>query len=1124
LEKAQLAATCLAAEKEILEQEIRRLAEAREVAERQLDEEKQLAAARLATAEAAIAAALTRKLEEEMLELEQENMKVAEATEAAERQLAEEKLLAAARLATAEAAIAAAAKRKWEEDDAMSTQEADEEQSKQKADEEESVLAETLSAAAAAARMVVLALVENIAFLVTGRGEIQDREEEDETCSDDARDDENNDVSKGQNQEATEACGTLEQGVDYEDEDFEDLNEGDMQEVARVDKISSKAQKREVERIHTPDYEIYDDDEMSDTDVDMPLVSVPGSPSKTGRKCKESNLRDIEVDASDGEFSREIEIDSRGETAASAATTLPPTRKGARQSSRLVTSLESSRVGCSQTCLPPTARSQVSTETSQDFSINTQKSITRFYTDSVNGQLISSGRDIDWDLPGKEEDLEKWGFSSSLFPASGVKAFPGVDPVTCAGLGPEVMCDDDHDKEQFGSKDGKDRKDRLHPRYRARINLFLGIHEWPPKAVKGEAPAPPKISPFVAKMFKILQDGQHRNYLYWTREGTAFLIRDPLGFQESVLPLYFHVVPKTRSGIGSVQGFDLPTILKELRDHGFRKVDCTDMDSLEFSHRYFVEGGFDHLYKVKTKRKIDLVDGVLPLVLPRAWTPIPMPGDKVPLNHPLYHMTCPDTAPLSKNAHFSRSSQFEGIARPGTTAARQLPRIKDLDRHKARVQQQLEAATGKGQGSKLLSLLTQTVNDVKNAKVDRSAQRRITMIKRKKLVQEVKKEEVLVGPEYFYPKVGMRVKLSQAGRDNREQLTGSVVGDQSEIGMIIEIEPDARLCQVSWQNEEEEWCCTGFSGKYYLQAFIVSEDTESSKDGQLWIKAAKFSPKVDFNEVEGIWRMNRLKSHLDMSTQELRREASRDKLLKGIREEVRKYHVRLRQDETKRLEAEKMAKKQQTRKKRSKRPIVSTVDTAEPIINNIEHVGKFMQRWRGKLTKVIEAGKLSTLALVLRNAFLDMDKLPSGHVSTEHLRLQMSHMMIEKEEQVIRNVLPHCQDPSKDFVTYDQYLDIMYAIFSVPDPRSESLGKPRISRSNSFNSLRANLQKVAITASRTASAESSRSSVQSPLPQSPPKSPCADEADKGADKGVLPHSNTWGEVDSVTEDALAAVL
>jgi len=41
--------------------------------------------------------------------------------------------------------------------------------------------------------------------------------------------------------------------------------------------------------------------------------------------------------------------------------------------------------------------------------------------------------------------------------------------------------------------------------------------------------------------------------------------------------------------------------------------------------------------------------------------------------------------------------------------------------------------------------------------------------------------------------------------------------DHAEIGMIVEIEPDGRLCQVKWQAGDEEWCCTGFSGKYYLQ-------------------------------------------------------------------------------------------------------------------------------------------------------------------------------------------------------------------------------------------------------------------------------------------------------------------
>jgi len=41
------------------------------------------------------------------------------------------------------------------------------------------------------------------------------------------------------------------------------------------------------------------------------------------------------------------------------------------------------------------------------------------------------------------------------------------------------------------------------------------------------------------------------------------------------------------------------------------------------------------------------------------------------------------------------------------------------------------------------------------------------------------------------------------------------------------------------------------------------------------------------------------------------------------------------------------------------------------------------------LAAIIEAEQLINLNMVLRNAFKDMDKMPSGHVSLEHLKLQV---------------------------------------------------------------------------------------------------------------------------------------
>jgi hypothetical protein len=705
------------------------------------------------------------------------------------------------------------------------------------------------------------------------------------------------------------------------------------------------------------------------------------------------------------DYFSDTDVESRGNTAFSGATTLPRTRRDTQPGSRVRTGASDLSGASVSTCTFPPRRS---------------------YLDSVDGQLIRGPgfREIQWELPKSEQGLEEWPLISSVYPASGVSAFPSVDTL----LIPEkVVASDEEFQQETPVRKSREQKpkDKLDPQYRKRINLFLGINEWPPPPVRPPTPPAPPVTHFVAKWYEILSSGLHSRYLKWTRQGTAFVLQDPLGFQSFVLPTYFKPATKTRSGIGSIDGYSFPRVIKALRDHGFTRVDPHDTDSLEFWHRFFVAGAPENLHMIKLQNKSSLIQGELELVLPRPWTPCPMPGDQVPINHPLHHMTCPETAPLPHGAEYSRSYIFEDVARPGTTATRPLPKIKVLEKHHAEVRAALRVEN-KG---KLANLFSNIVRDVHATKVDAGAAKRVKQVRTGKVkLEAVKKEEVLVGPDLFPAKVGMRVKLSTAGRENKELSNDAHL----DIGMIMEIEPDGRLCQVKWQTGEEEWCCTGFSNKYYLQAFIIAKE-DGAANSELWLKAAKFSPKWDL--LDGVWKMNRLKSRLKMSTHSLRQEASQDKLLKGIREEVRKYHVKLRAEEMRRLEAEKTAKKQQKQKK-GKTPTMVVVDQGAPKIgeeldpglhdfkynvafcvvstvntlplhlqwkflqhacpadceivgaDNIEYVGIFKKKW-GTLAALIEQGQLINMNLVLRNAFNDMDKLPSGHVALEHLKAQV---------------------------------------------------------------------------------------------------------------------------------------
>ena len=129
-------------------------------------------------------------------------------------------------------------------------------------------------------------------------------------------------------------------------------------------------------------------------------------------------------------------------------------------------------------------------------------------------------------------------------------------------------------------------------------------------------------------------------------------------------------------------------------------------------------------------------------------------GDDLPLNHPLHHMANPETAPLPHNAKFSRfysfsrpvtiqtpqtkarthikrdtcydgciatssmkvlamtfanwgrSFVYESFSRPGTTAKKSLPKIKELELHRAQVFKALAEAKNADKG-RLANLFSQ---------------------------------------------------------------------------------------------------------------------------------------------------------------------------------------------------------------------------------------------------------------------------------------------------------------------------------------------------------------------------------------------------------------------------------
>ena len=555
---------------------------------------------------------------------------------------------------------------------------------------------------------------------------------------------------------------------------------------------------------------------------------------------------------------------SRGHTAFSGATTLPRTRKGG-----MSTALSSRLVTADAQILPEKALS---------------------YLRSVDGELVADEgfRQLNFDLPQNEEAIGSWSQVTSLFPASGVVRFPSIDPVARPSTVPDGNREAESRDQKCGGQDDEEPEEKLDPTLRKRMNLFLGIKEWPPPPkTAGAVPAPP-VSKFIQALYSILEGGQligprcqfTVSLITWTRHGTAFCIHEPRGFQKHVLPQYLPVAQETRSGIGSVSGYNVPRIIKTLRDHGFTRFDRYDTDTLEFHHPHFVSGKPQDLHKIKPQNRSSMQFGELPVLMPRPWTPVPMPGDVVSPTHPLFHMSCPNTAPLPPAARFSRSSKLACTARPGTTAPHVQVKMREVTKARRAMEQEMREASQLAGKPKLMRMFAQALKDVKvDERIDPKGARRAKLMRKAEIVVE-KEEEILVGPDFHDPSPGTRVKLSKAGRLNKE-LTNE---DTGQIGMIIEVENDGQMCLVKWQTGQEEWSCTGFSDKYFLQAFLPKEELEGANSMRMWANHAKFAPK--WNLEGGIWSMNRLKSKLKLESDDIYREAKADKILDNIREEV----------------------------------------------------------------------------------------------------------------------------------------------------------------------------------------------------------------------------------------------
>lgn len=364
----------------------------------------------------------------------------------------------------------------------------------------------------------------------------------------------------------------------------------------------------------------------------------------------------------------------------------------------------------------------------------------------------------------------------------------------------------------------------------------------------------PPVAPFVQTLFDIFMNPEYANAVRWSREGRAIWFYDTRFFEKRIIPKHFAGTFRSRCGALNGTTFDMFRVSRLLRKYGFLRI---DQDEMEFAHPYFLEGRDDLLHNVR--RRADPERGPTgdgrPIAMPRNWSPVPAPGDDVSTLPPHeVHMARPETADTPRIAEYSRNNLLLGVARPSS-------KMQPARGGSASIQRKVDLAKAKmekekQQGAKLIEdarrEMKKAAGNFKGRAAAAVAEGREKSVK-----------EVLVGPKYL-PEVGLRVKLSQEGIAHREQRQhlGKIPADQL-IGKIILVDPDGVMSRVQWSTGEEEYLCTGFSGKFYLQVAVVDEQTESAS-----VKVGDHALAPGWVCRDHVWRMDRRASRLRIDKKE----------------------------------------------------------------------------------------------------------------------------------------------------------------------------------------------------------------------------------------------------------------
>ncbi|CAG0893338.1 unnamed protein product, partial [Darwinula stevensoni] len=108
-------------------------------------------------------------------------------------------------------------------------------------------------------------------------------------------------------------------------------------------------------------------------------------------------------------------------------------------------------------------------------------------------------------------------------------------------------------------------------------------------------PGPGSVPGFLLKLWNLVEDPQTDSVISWGQTGKSFIIKNPVLFANTLLPLYF-------------KHNNVASFVRQLNMYGFHKVVPVGMGSarlenkeMEFTHTYFVKGGLLLLNRIKRK-------------------------------------------------------------------------------------------------------------------------------------------------------------------------------------------------------------------------------------------------------------------------------------------------------------------------------------------------------------------------------------------------------------------------------------------------------------------------------------------------------------------------------------------